>query len=79
MPITEKEYVSVLEGVYLITKDGQFIPVKDGQNHEEVFNEYLNKYECRETQVLYDITKAFTILVRARRSNRYIEKYLKGK
>ena len=63
MPITEKEDVSVLEGGYLITKDGQFIPVKDGQNHEEVFNEYLNKYECRETSVHYDTAKAFTILV----------------
>ena len=63
MPIVEKEDVSVLEGGYLITKDGQFIPVKDGQDHDKVFNEYLNKYECRETPVHYDTAKAFTILV----------------
>ena len=63
MPIVEKEDVSVLEGGYLITKDGQFIPVKDGQDHDKVFNEYLNKYECRETPVHYDTPKAFTILV----------------
>ena len=63
MPIVEKEDVSVLEGGYLITKDGQFIPVKDGQDHDIVFSEYLNKYECRETPVHYDTAKAFTILV----------------
>ena len=63
MPIVEKEDVSVLEGGYLITKDGQFIPVKDGQDHDKEFNEYLNKYECRETPVHYDTAKAFTILV----------------
>ena len=63
MPIVEKEDVSVLEGGYLITKDGQFIPVKDGQDHDKVFNEYLNKYECRETPIHYDTAKAFTILV----------------
>ena len=55
MPIVDKEDVSVLEGGYLITKDGQ--------DHDKVFNEYLNKYECRETPIHYDTAKAFTILV----------------
>lgn len=55
MPIVEKEDVSVLEGGYLITKDGQ--------DHDIALSEYLNKYECRKTPVYYDTAKAFTILV----------------
>ena len=55
MPIVEKEDVSVLEGGYLITKDGQ--------DHDIVLSEHLNKYECRKTPAYYDTAKAFTILV----------------
>ena len=42
MPVVPDTDISVLEGGYLITTDGQFIPVKDGQDHDSVFSEYIN-------------------------------------
>ena len=40
----EKDFVSVLTGGYIITKDGKFIDVKDAENHSDIFTSYLRKY-----------------------------------
>lgn len=41
---TEIEWISPLEGGYIITPDGYFIPVKDSDDHSTIFSEYLTKY-----------------------------------
>ncbi len=38
------EDVSILEGGYIITPDGKFIKVLDGQDHDSVFSLYINNY-----------------------------------
>lgn len=41
---TESNFISPLEGGYIITPSGEFIPVKDDEDHSTVFSDYLSKY-----------------------------------
>lgn len=42
--VAEKNSISVLEPGYIITPDGEFIPVTDKENHGDIFSKYLTKY-----------------------------------
>ncbi|MBR2587608.1 MAG: hypothetical protein IKF82_04185 [Bacilli bacterium] len=46
MVTSEDSDLSVLEPGYIITRDGQFIPVSYTEDHADVFTQYINKYNC---------------------------------
>lgn len=61
---TAKDFeISVLEGGYLITKDGQFIPVKDDQDHSDIFSQYINKFYGATQPRHYETTEAIVTVV----------------
>lgn len=50
--------VSTLSVGYIITPSGEFIEVKDDENHAEVFSYYLDSYLCRKEHKYYDTLEA---------------------
>ncbi len=42
--VSEPNEISVLEGGYIITPNGYFIPVKDNEDHADKFTSYLVQY-----------------------------------
>lgn len=42
--VEPREYISVLVGGYIITPEGEFILVKDNENHSDIFTDYIYKY-----------------------------------
>lgn len=61
--VTE-ESVSVLEPGYVITPDGEFIPIYNGEDHNVVFSDYFNKYLDNKIPVLHESTEAMVDLVK---------------
>lgn len=46
-----KEYLSVLDGGYIITPEGKIVLVDDGEDHSDIFSQFIanyldRKYEC---------------------------------
>lgn len=56
--------VSVLEPGYIITPDGEFIPIYNGVDHNVVFSDYFNKYLANKTPILNESTEAMMELVK---------------
>lgn len=50
--IEERAYISVLEAGYAITPDGEFIPVKDSEDHRDIYSVYLDHYLGDENRYL---------------------------
>ena len=57
---TDIQWISPLEGGYIITPEGNFIPVKDSDDHSTIFSEYLSKY--LEKKINLETMKAIIML-----------------
>lgn len=55
------KFISPLDAGYIITPNGEFIPVKDGDDHSTVFSEYLTYYLDRNINL--ETMEAITLLV----------------
>lgn len=54
--------VSVLEPGYIITPDGEFIPVPKGVGHNTIFSDYVNKYLDNKTPTVFNSNEAMIAL-----------------
>ncbi len=59
----DEDLVSVLQAGYIITLEGEFIPVKDNEYHKDVFSNYLNKYLENNPLINYNSNEAMQALV----------------
>ena len=56
--------VSVLEPGYVITPNGNFIPVGKNEDHNIVFSDYINKYLDKKIVEIYQSTESMLALVK---------------
>ncbi len=59
-----EEIISVLQAGYIITPEGDFIPVNDDEYHKDVFTNYLNKYLENNPLASYSSNEALNALIK---------------
>lgn len=58
----DKDNISVLCPGYVITPDGEFVDIKDNEDHSSVFTDYLKEYLEEPNQTYLDIIRGIRLL-----------------
>lgn len=62
--VEELSFVSVLSAGYAINPEGNFILIKDNEDHSTIFSDYLNKYLDNQVVKTYESTNAMVELIK---------------
>lgn len=61
--IQDRDNINVMSAGYIITPNGEFVDIKDNENHEDIFSKYINNYLENTISVKYSLFRAIQILL----------------